>query len=78
MLNNLRTDATNNADLFALKNFSLGEKTALQYTFETFNALNYVQLIHRTLSPPRAILELLLDKRIPHSPFRRDFVSHFS
>jgi hypothetical protein len=41
--NNLRSDATNNADISMLKNFRIWEKVRLQYRFEAFNALNRAQ-----------------------------------
>jgi hypothetical protein len=51
MFNNLRSDPTNNADLSLLKNFHLAESVLLQYRFEAFNALNYVQFAAPNASP---------------------------
>jgi hypothetical protein len=51
MFNNLRSDPTNNADLSLLKNFHLTESVLLQYRFEAFNALNYVQFAAPNVSP---------------------------
>lgn len=39
----LRSDATNNADLSAFKNFEFGQGRQLQYRFDAFNALNRAQ-----------------------------------
>jgi len=49
--NNLRSDATNNADISMLKNFTLHERLRLQYRFEAFNALNRPQFSAANLSP---------------------------
>lgn len=49
--NNLRSDATNNADISLLKNFTLREGVKLQYRFEAFNALNRPQFAAANLSP---------------------------
>jgi hypothetical protein len=49
--NNLRSDATNNADLSMLKNFRIKERAQLQYRFEAFNALNRPQFAAPNLSP---------------------------
>jgi hypothetical protein len=49
--NNLRSDATNNADLSMLKNFMIREGLKLQYRFEAFNALNRPQFAAPNLSP---------------------------
>ncbi len=48
--NNLRSDATNNADISMLKNFILHESVKLQYRFEAFNALNRPQFAAPSLS----------------------------
>ena len=49
--NNLRSDATNNADISMLKNFAIRETMKLQYRFEAFNALNRPQFAAPNLSP---------------------------
>lgn len=49
--NNLRSDATNNADISMLKNFMIHENIKLQYRFEAFNALNRPQFAAPNLSP---------------------------
>ena len=49
--NNLRSDATNNADISMLKNFNIRESVRLQYRFEAFNALNRPQFAAANLSP---------------------------
>ena len=49
--NNLRSDATNNADISMLKNFLIREGMRLQYRFEAFNALNRPQFAAANLSP---------------------------
>lgn len=49
--NNLRSDATNNADISMLKNFNIREGMKLQYRFEAFNALNRPQFAAANLSP---------------------------
>lgn len=49
--NNLRSDATNNADISMLKNFAIHESVRLQYRFEAFNALNRPQFAAPNLSP---------------------------
>ena len=49
--NNLRSDATNNADISMLKNFAIREGMKLQYRFEAFNALNRPQFAAANLSP---------------------------
>jgi hypothetical protein len=49
--NNLRSDATNNADISMLKNFFIREGIKLQYRFEAFNALNRPQFSAANLSP---------------------------
>ncbi|MDE3168037.1 MAG: TonB-dependent receptor, partial [Acidobacteriota bacterium] len=51
MFNNLRSDAANNVDLSMLKNFHIGEKIAVQYRFEAFNAFNRTQFGAPNLSP---------------------------
>jgi hypothetical protein len=48
--NNLRSDATNNADISMLKNFHILERVKLQYRFEAFNALNRPQFAAASLS----------------------------
>ena len=48
--NNLRSDATNNADISMIKNFPLLDKVKLQYRFEAFNALNRPQFAAPSLS----------------------------
>ncbi|GEM_PF-3692433 len=49
--NNLRSDATNNADISIAKNFHFGERFKLQYRFEAYNALNRPQFAAPNLSP---------------------------
>jgi hypothetical protein len=49
--NNLRSDATNNADISMLKNFTIHERMKLQYRFEAFNSLNRPQFSAANLSP---------------------------
>jgi hypothetical protein len=49
--NNLRSDATNNADISALKSFAIRERIKLQYRFEGFNALNRPQFAAPNVSP---------------------------
>jgi hypothetical protein len=48
--NNLRSDATNNADISMLKNFNIHERMRLQYRFEAFNSLNRPQFSAASLS----------------------------
>ena len=48
--NNLRSDATNNADISMLKNFTIHERAKLQYRFEAFNSLNRPQFAAPSLS----------------------------
>jgi hypothetical protein len=49
--NNLRSDATNNADISVAKSFHFGERVKLQYRFEAYNALNRPQFAAPNLSP---------------------------
>ena len=49
--NNLRSDATNNADISMMKNFRIRERALVQYRFEAFNALNRPQFAAPNVSP---------------------------